>query len=108
MSYTIPKGDTAEPMAIQIFRNDVMFAPDADATVELLWTKPDGTESTVALVEVNRLEGRYRRDWVAGDTDQIGAHRGRVIVTDAQGKERSFPSTTLPLTWYVVKRTPGC
>lgn len=71
------------------------------ATVQLRWTKPDGTSATVSLTTVDAATGSFQRDWVSGDTDQVGEHRGQVVVTSG-GRARTFPNRRVPFVWIVV------
>ena len=67
----------------------------------LLWTRPDQTTATVDLTIVDAPTGRVRRTWVAGDTAQVGTHRGRVRVTHANGDPQTFPGDGSRFAWQI-------
>jgi hypothetical protein len=102
MSVEIVQGDL-EP--------DIQFTCSVNGTAEdisdstarvLRWKKP-GEETTVdvALTTVSLAAGTVKRVWAAGDTDIAGAHRGRVVVTRANGETQTFPSDGSWFIWFV-------
>lgn len=106
MSYSIVKGDLEPPLPLTLKVNGAAYDGATGApTVQLRWTKPDGTTSLVALVAVNAAAGVFERQWEAGDTEQVGTHRGQVIVTRA-GRPRTFPSVGTYAQWQVNPQLP--
>lgn len=99
MSFNLVPGDLT-PMPVTLRSNGVEVAVDGAAVVEFFWRKPDGTEVTVALTSVNRLLGQFQRDWVAGDTDLVGTHYGRVRVTEG-GVPKTYPDDGSRIIWFV-------
>ena len=75
------------------------------SAIVLRWFKPGDLVSTdVALTPVNLLTGRLKRVWVSGDTDVVGYHRGRVVVTWPTGDNQSFPNDGSWFYWAVYER----
>lgn len=104
--YSVVQGDTHADTAMPITLTDNGTAATiaVSDTVELVWTKPDGTTSTVSLTDVDRDAAEFKRVWVAGDTDQVGLHTAQVLVTDSGGKERTFPNDGTFILWNVYRR----
>lgn len=111
MSYSLIVGDLEPDMFLTAAVSDVAQDLSDAVSVELLWRKPDGTESTVALTPVNAATGQYRRVWAAGDTDMAGVHRGRIVVTwdgpsdltSADDEVQTFPNDGSWIIWYVYE-----
>lgn len=70
--------------------------------IEMLWRKPDGTTSLVDLSEVDPEAGTVKYVWEAGDTDEVGTHLCRVVVTHANSDPQTFPSDGSWFSWVVV------
>jgi hypothetical protein len=100
MSYFIVQGNLDPPLELTLLANGQPFDGSLHV-VQLRWTKPDGTTSTVTLDPVDATLGQYQRTWVAGDTDLPGIHRARVIATKA-GRPRHFPSDATFVAWRVA------
>lgn len=91
-------------MPITLKANGQAIAVPVDSVVTLRWTKPDGTTSTVSLAVVDRPSGRFVRNWIAGDTDQVGAHFGQVVVTSAGGLPVTYPDDGSQMIWTVFPK----
>jgi hypothetical protein len=100
MSYSCIRGDITQPMPLTLEVDGVATIIDDDATVQLRWTKPDGTTTLVDLAEVDFSVGEVQRIWVAGDTDDIGAHSGQIVVT-VDGETDTFPNDGSLIWWWV-------
>ncbi len=99
MSFDIGVGDLT-PLPITIQTNGEIVVVDIAADVQLRWQKPDGSVEMVTLTNVNRALGQFRRDFVAGDTDQVGTHYAHVIVTEG-GIPKTYPSDGSRIIWFV-------
>ena len=99
--FTIISGDVDPAMEIDV--TDISGVVDLSTalSIDLLWQKPDGTDSTVPLVGIDLPNGRVKRVWVAGDTDQVGAHRGQVKVVNADGNPTTYPGSGWWIYWFV-------
>ncbi len=101
MSYSCIRGDITQPMPLTLEVDGAATVIAPTSTVELRWTKPDGTTTVVALATVDLSAGEVQRVWVAGDTDDIGAHLGQIIVTSIGGDVETFPNDGSPIIWWV-------
>lgn len=72
-------------------------------TVQLRWSRPDGTVTLETLTAVSAALGQFKKVWVAGDTDLVGVHRGQVVATTA-GNPVTYPSDGSALIWFVHKQ----
>ena len=103
MSYSLVVGDLEPDMFLTAAVNGTAKdLSDAD-TVELRWLKPDGTEVYVSLDEVDFELGQVKRTWVAGDSDDAGVHRGRIVATWAGDEPQTFPNDGSWFIWWVYE-----
>lgn len=101
MSYTIIEGDLEPDMGLTVYIDDAPAVLTGALVVELRWQKPDGTVSIVSLTTVNLAVGQVKRVWQAGDTDQVGYHKGQIRVTRSNGEYQTFPSDGSSYMWLV-------
>jgi hypothetical protein len=104
MSFEIVEGDLEPDMELSVTVNGEVKDLSAAVSYALLWRDPDGTVGTLALEEVDLELGTLRHVWEAGDTDVVGAHRGQVVVTWAEGETQTFPSDGTHYIWFVNPR----
>ena len=105
MSYSIVVGDLQQDLNLDL-NVDLTTA----VSYQLLWRKPDDTETLVALTAADLTLGQVKRVWVAGDTDMAGVHRGRVVVTwegdipdPSDDRPQTFPNDGTWFIWYVYE-----
>lgn len=103
--FSLIKGDLEPDMVLTAKLNDVAQDLTTATTINMKWIKPDGTESTVALTAVTLASGIVKRVWVAGDTDMVGYHRGRIVVTWPGAENGTFPNDGSWFIWAVYKAT---
>jgi hypothetical protein len=103
VTYRIIQGDLTPGMPITITDNGVGVNLSTADSVELLWRTPDGETQTVELTAVDASIGSFVREWSAGDTDQLGAHRGQVVVTEDEATE-TWPNDGSFYIWTVNRR----
>jgi hypothetical protein len=101
MSFEIVAGDLEPDMQLNITVNSVAKDISAAVSYQLRWRKPDGTVELVALDAVDLTTGRVKRVWEAGDTDQVGIHRGQVVVTWTGTEPQTFPSDGSFYYWFI-------
>jgi hypothetical protein len=101
MSYTLVAGDLEPDMFVTAATSGTPDDLQDALSVQLVWKKPDGTESTVALVGVDAAVGSYKRVWVEGDTDMVGVHQGRLQVTWPDDEVQTYPNDGTWMIWYV-------
>ncbi len=100
--FSMTKGDLEPDMPVTFTELDGTATNLSSATlIQLRWTKPDGTVSTVALTAVDLVTGQMKRVWVAGDTTQIGRHRAQGIVTDTNGELTTYPRNGSQYEWFI-------
>jgi hypothetical protein len=104
MAYSVVQGDLEPDMLINLAAPGALAALSGALQVQLLWAKPDGTVTRVSLVVVDSTAGILRRTWQAGDTDQIGIHKGMVEVTASNGELATDPNDGSTLVWDVFAR----
>jgi hypothetical protein len=101
-TFTIKKGDTAPPLAIQIVQDSDNLPLDltsATATFTM-YRNEDGSSvktnaSTATIYAAS--DGKVRYDWDAADTDTPGTYYGEFTITLQSGKK-----TTSPPEGYIV------
>lgn len=100
MSFEIIEGDLEPDMFLTATVND---EPEdiSGSTVQLHWKKPDATIVDVDLTAVDLTLGQVKRVWEEGDTDMVGWHRGRIVVTRPGGEVQTFPSDGSWFIWAV-------
>lgn len=101
MSYQIIKGDLEPDMLLTATVNDAPEVLTGALALQLRWKKPGGTVVTVDLTAVDLAAGQVKRVWLAGDTDEVGAHRGQIVVTRPNGEMQTFPSDGSYVIWIV-------
>lgn len=102
MSYQIGQGDLAPDI---IFEAGVNGAPEnlSDAlSYKLRWWKPSGSIVEVTITPLDLALGQFKRTWAPGDTDEIGTHSAKLIVTRGNGDQQTFPSDGSHLRWRVT------
>lgn len=99
MSYDIVQGDLEPDMPMTVSSSLV-----GATSVEMRWKKPSGELSTVSLVIISAAAGTVRRVWVAGDTEEVGKHQCRVVVTWPGSEPQTFPSDGNWAQWYIHAR----
>lgn len=106
MSYSLVAGDLGQDMLITLVVPAALAALPTAGSVQLFWTKPDGTTSRVSLtiVDPTATIEQLKRVWASGDTDQIGTHYGKVEVTDSNGKLITDPNDGSDLIWNIYAR----
>lgn len=92
------KGDTKPDLEFTITVDDVAQDLTTASTIELKWIKPDDTVETVSLTAVDLVNGEVKKVWTAGETDIVGYHRGRVVVTWSDDNIQTFPNDG---SWYI-------
>jgi hypothetical protein len=100
MSYDIVTGDTAPPLPVTVTENDIAIDTSLADSVEFRWAKPDGTVTLSTLTPVDASIGEYEMEWATGDTDQIGAHFGQIVVTTGT-EVKTYPSDGTRIIWWV-------
>lgn len=103
MSYSLVQGDLdPQGMPITLVAPDAIAALTGALAVNMRWKKPDGTTSVVSLAVVTTSPPVVKKVWVAGDSDQVGLHRGQVVITASNGASVSDPNDgTNGFTWNV-------
>jgi hypothetical protein len=101
MAYSLVAGDLGTPMLIVLVAPGAQSALATAQSLQLRWQKPDGTVSVVPLILVDASTWQIKRVWSAGDTDQVGEHRGQVIVTDVNGLPVTDPNEGDTLVWSI-------
>jgi hypothetical protein len=61
------------------------------SAIQMRWRRPDGTQSLVTLTAIDLPNRRVKYVWQAGDTDMVGTHFGRVVITRSNGERETFP-----------------
>src|SRR5689334_6146786 len=97
MPYSIVAGDLVPDLNLTAKVNGAPKSLTDAVTIQMLWMKPDGTETLVDLVAIDLNVGRVKRVWEDGDTDQPGRHAGRIVVTWDGDRTQTFPSNG---TWF--------
>lgn len=105
MSFNIVAGDLEPDLPLTCTMNDAVEPIDDALAYVMRWRKPDGTITDVALTAVDLENGQLKYAWQIGDTDDVGTHTGRVIVTRANGDRQTFPSDGKWFSWVVVAAT---
>lgn len=103
MSYDISQGDLDPAMPVRIADESGAVDLAIADSVQLVWRQPDGTVTTVDLSPVSASAGQYERIWEDGDTNQVGAHRGQVVVV-ISGRQQTYPSDGSSMVWWVNPR----
>lgn len=117
MAYTLNQGDLKPDMLITLQAPGAIAALPTATSLQMLWTRPDGSVALVQLQVVSAGDGVtpgsvtggvatgavLKRVWVAGDTTIPGLHRGTVIVDDVASRQTSDPNDGSLLTWYVFE-----
>lgn len=101
--FELIQGDLEPDMDLTVTVNGVAQDLTSATTIELHWVKPDGTVADVTLTPVELLTGQIKYVWLAGDTDVVGYHRGRVVVTWTSGDVQTFPNDGSWHLWAVYK-----
>lgn len=101
--FELVKGDLDPDMELTVTVNGVAQDLTAATTIKLRWLKPDGTTADVTLTAVNLLAGKVKRVWVVGDTNLVGYHKGRIVITWANGETQTFPNDGSWHIWAVHK-----
>lgn len=103
MSYSLVAGDLEPDMYLTASLDGAADPLDGDEveSIEMRWRRPDGTESTVELTPVSLVAGQVKRVWEAGDTDDVGVHRGRIVVTYDTGEVETYPNDGSWFVWWV-------
>ena len=101
MRFSIVAGDLKEDLNFTCEVNGAAVDLTTADTIEMLWRRPDGTEVTLELEEVDLDLGQVKYDFVAGDTDIVGIHRARVVVTWPSSQPQTFPSDGTWFLWSV-------
>ena len=110
MSYEIVAGGITPPMKLTATVDGVAVDLSLAETVTMLWELPDGTTREVELVgrEVNDLGlGIAWRVWEAGDTGQVGTHRGQIRAVwpvDLLDYPEILPTDGSTAVWFVHPR----
>lgn len=100
MSYEIVKGDTGPAMPVTLTVSGTAIDVSGADTVVMRWAKPDGTVTESTLTVLDASVGSFQMEWSTGDTDQIGAHIGEVVVTTGSEIE-TFPNDGTKIIWFV-------
>lgn len=101
--YSLIVGDLEPPMPITITMNDEEEPLSGALSIQLEWLKPGEVEPVlVDLTAVDLDAGLLERVWVDGDTARPGTHKGRVVVTRANGKAQHFSNNGEWFTWPVI------
>lgn len=103
--YNIVQFDLEPDMVLNVLMNAAPQPLGAATSIQMRWWKPDGTISLVSLTSVDLVNGVVKRVWLAGDTDQIGEHFGRVFVTWANAETETFPNDGTRFQWRVRPQT---
>lgn len=90
-------------MELTVTVNDIAQDITAADTIVLHWMKPDGTTTDVALTPIDLTTGRVKRVWAIGDTDDVGYHRGRIVITWPTGDQQTFPNDGSWALWAVYE-----
>ncbi len=103
MSFSMIAGDLEPDMNLAaVVNGEPESLADGDIdTIELVWLKPDETRETVPLTAVSLADGYVKRVWAAGDTDDVGVHRGRILVTYDSGETKTYPNDGSWFFWWV-------
>ena len=103
MSYSLVQGDLEPDMEIDVtaVQGGAPVNLSGAIQLQLRWRKPDKTDSLVNLVAIDLVNGRVKRVWVTGDSDQIGLHKGQVVVTESNGEIATYPNDGSYVLWYV-------
>lgn len=104
MAYSLVQGDLGEPLVVDLAVAAAISALATAQSVQLRWWKPDKTVSLVTMTVVDSAVGTVQRTWVSGDTDQVGMHRGQVVVTDSSGNPLTDPNDGSYLYWEIYPK----
>lgn len=104
--FSVVKGDLEPDMELTAELNGAASNLTTATAYQLKWIKPDGTESLVALTAVDLDAGKVKRVWSTGDTDMVGYHRGRIVVTWPGDEPGTFPNDGTWIYWYVHPDKP--
>ncbi len=88
------QGDLEPDLVLTLVAPGAQAALATNTSLNLDWLRPDGTRVSVPLVLVSTTLFTVKRVWVAGDTTVVGLHRGRVVVTAANGELVSDPASS--------------
>lgn len=100
--FSLVAGDLEPDMPLTATMNDVAEALTGALAIEMRWRKPDGTLALVDLTAVDLATGQVKRVWDAGDSDMVGTHLGRIVVTRSTGEIQTFPNDGSWFAWTVV------
>jgi hypothetical protein len=98
--YEVVKDDLKPDMELTITVNDISQDISDAESVQLHWIKPDGS-NLYSDLEVVDESGVVRRVWQDGDTDTVGFHKGRVVITWSSGETQTFPNDGSWFLWRV-------
>lgn len=102
MSFEIGQGDLEPDIGFSLTVNGAAKNISTAASYVLRHRKPDGTViEGLTLTAVDLAGGLVKRVWAAGDTADLGVHRGWVVVTWAGGEVQTFPSDGTSYIWFV-------
>lgn len=104
MAYSLIRGDLEPDMELQAKINGVAENLTTAQEIKLRWQKPDGTVALVTVTSVDLTLGKVKRVWVAGDTDQVGLHRGQLRVVRSNGEVQTFPNDQSYYLWNVNRQ----
>lgn len=102
MSYQIGQGDLAPDIVFEAGVNGEPVDLSDITNPRLRWWKPNGEYIEVAVAAMDLALGLFTREWQPGDTDEIGTHRAKLIVTRGNGDQQTFPSDGTFLRWRVT------
>lgn len=109
MSFDMNAGDLEPDMLIHLTVNGLPENVNDQTAMTMVWTRPDGTEDVLAVIPVVGGDGSVTKvlhQWLAGETDMVGVHRGKVVVTRGGGGQQTFPSDASHVRWQVHPRQP--
>lgn len=99
--FELVAGDLEPDMPLTVTVDGAAQDLSSATAIMLHWIKPDGTSSDVALTAVELATGQVKRVWASGDTDDVGYHKGRIVVTWASSEPQTFPNDGSFFWWAV-------
>lgn len=106
MAFRIVQGDLEPDLLLDLAVNDTAEDITDATSPTMVWWKPDDSVDEVDLIVVDAAAGRVRYTWETGDTDLVGLHRGRVVLTRGNGEQQTFPSDGTWFRWRVYDDAP--
>jgi hypothetical protein len=96
--FHLQKNDLLPSLSVQLFASRATRTPLSlvGASVDFVLTQINDDSSLTELVNASATvsdaaNGLVQYDWAPGNTDTVGSHLGRFVVTHSGGEQETFP-----------------